>query len=61
MTTYGQATTKLDQDWSEYDMRVAKCQMSSYGKVFLDEYGCPIDDEYELESLAERELVIRSA
>ena len=55
MAEYGQTTTTFNTKWSEYDMEVAKCQMFNYGKVFLDEYGCPIDDEYELEWLAEQE------
>lgn len=48
MAGYGNTTTELDPIWSEYDMRVANCQMRNYGKVYLDEYGCPIDDEYSL-------------
>lgn len=55
MAGYGNTTTEFDPKWSEYDMRVAECQMISYGKVFLDEYGCPIDNEYEIEWLAEQE------
>lgn len=28
-----------------YDLSVAKCHMANWGKVFLDQYGCPMDIE----------------
>ena len=37
--------------FSGYDLAVRKSQLANYGCVWLDEYGCPIDDEYLLEEL----------
>ena len=42
-------TKEIDPRWSEYDKRVAKCHLANYGVIFLDRYGCPNDDEYEVE------------
>ena len=35
--------------WCDYDKHTGLCQLANYGVIFLDEYGCPIDNEYELE------------
>lgn len=40
---------EINDNWSEYDKVVAQCQMMNYGKIFIDEYGEPIDDEYLIE------------
>ena len=45
---------QINPEWSDYDKSVARCHMENYGVIYLDEYGCPIDNEYELEEL-ERE------
>lgn len=42
-------TTVINEDWSEYDKVVARCQMINYGKILIDEYGVPVDDEYLIE------------
>lgn len=47
-----QTATTVDGNWSDYDKVVGKCQLRNYGVIFIDQYGCPIDDEYELEDLA---------
>ena len=44
-------TTMIDDNWSAYDQKVGQCQLLNYGKIYLDEYGCPIDDEAEVEEL----------
>ena len=49
-------TTKISEKWNDYDKKVAQCQLNNYGVIFLDEYGFPIDDEYELEELYEQYL-----
>lgn len=40
---------EINEQWSEYNKVVAMCQMTNYGKIYLDEYGEPIDDEYLIE------------
>lgn len=42
---------KINGNWGDYDKTVAKCHLMNYGVIFLDEYGCPIDNEYVLEDL----------
>lgn len=42
-------TNKIDERWSEYDKSVARCQLENYGCIYLDEYDCPIDDEFVAE------------
>lgn len=49
-------TTKINEKWNDYDKLNAECQLSNYGKIFLDEYGQPIDNEHELEELAAEEV-----
>lgn len=44
---------QIDEKWSDYDKLVAKCQLENYGKIYLDEYGCPIDNEAELRKLTD--------
>lgn len=46
---------KIDNKWSDYDKLVAKCHLENFGKIYLDEYGCPIDNETELEKLTEKQ------
>lgn len=49
-------TTEINENWNDYSKKVAKCQLNNYGVIFLDNYGCPIDNEYELEELYEAYL-----
>jgi hypothetical protein len=43
-------TTKtINTNWCKYDQMVASCHLSNYGIIFLDEWGKPIDNEFELE------------
>ena len=44
-------TREINSAWSAYDQSVARTQLVNYGIIYLDEYGCPIDDEYLLEEL----------
>ena len=44
-------TTKVNKNWGDYDKSVAKCHLLNYGVIFLDEYNCPIDNEYMLEDI----------
>lgn len=45
-------TNKISSDWSDYNKTVATCQLDNNGVIFLDQYDCPIDNEYEvIESL----------
>lgn len=49
-------TTKMiDENWSAYDQKVGQCQLLNYGKIYLDEYGCPIDNEAEVEELCRKD------
>lgn len=45
-------TTKtIKSTWTQYEKVVATGQLMDFGIIFLDEYGCPIDDEYETNEL----------
>lgn len=46
-------TTEFESWWSEYDYAVADTHMKNYGVIILDEYDCPIDNEYDLEEVEE--------
>ena len=41
--------TSVDPKWSEYDRTVGKQHLMNYGRIYLDEYGVPVDDEYVTE------------
>lgn len=43
---------EINETWCEYDKAVAKMHLANYGVIFLDEYDCPIDNEYDLEEIA---------
>ena len=45
---YGETTTTIDRHWNEYDVAVAKLQLDNYGCIYLDEWGCPIDNDFEI-------------
>lgn len=42
--------------WNEYDKLVGRNQLLNYGVIFIDKYGYPIDNEYELEELNQKFL-----
>ena len=46
---------KIQDAWSEYDKVVAKIHLQRYGKIVLDNFGLPIDNEFVLEEI-ERNL-----
>ena len=41
----------VNENWSDYEKTVAKCQLINFRIIFLDKYGRPIDNEYEIEGL----------
>lgn len=52
---YASTTKSINKDWCDYDKRVAQCHLLNWGIIFLDDFGCPIDNEYELEYLASKQ------
>lgn len=46
-------TYKINENWSEYDKSVAECQLENYSVIYLDDYGCPIDDIYITDDIFE--------
>lgn len=48
---------EIEQNWTDYDKTVAECQLANYGCIYLDDYGCPIDDENTLEVMFEHDKV----
>lgn len=46
-------TDVFESWWSEYDNAVAESHIANYGCIILDEYDCPIDNEYDLEEIEE--------
>ena len=47
--------TEINNKWGTYDKTIAECHLNNYGKIFIDEYGCPIDNEYDLMEIEEKE------
>lgn len=43
----------IDPSWSGYDKSVAEGQLATYGRIYTDEYGQPIDDEYAVDEAAD--------
>ena len=41
----------IEDSWSEYDKVIVRIHLQRYGKIVLDEYGLPIDNEFLLEEL----------
>ena len=48
-------TYKINESWSDYDISVAECHLENYGAIYLDEWGCPIDNIYITDELFETE------
>ena len=48
---YIKTITEINNKWTEYNKMVAKCQLMNFGKIFIDEYDEPIDNEYILEEI----------
>ena len=46
-------TTTIQKDWSDYNKTLAICQMDNNGVIFLDDYGCPIDNEFQVDEMFE--------
>lgn len=45
-------TTKtINESWNSYDKTVAGTQLNNFGVIFLDDFGSPIDNEFELDDL----------
>ena len=42
---------EINKNWSDYDITVAECQLNNYGCIYLDEFGCPIDNTYETDEI----------
>ena len=49
-------TTQMNYAWKEHEKHIAKNQLHSYGKIFLDENNLPIHDENKIEELLEMEI-----
>lgn len=45
-------TDKIDAEWNQYDMAVGRAQLDNWGIIFLDEFGQPVDNSFELEEMA---------
>ena len=53
-TKYGKeydVVHQIDQHWNNYDKSVASAHLTNYGLIYIDEYGQPIDNEYDLEEI----------
>lgn len=46
-------TYRINEAWTEYDKSVAECQIENYSVIYLDDYGCPIDDIYITDDIFE--------
>lgn len=54
--------TEIDPSWSGYDKSVAQGQLDTYGEIYVDSYGQPIDSEYDLMDIEqERKSASRAA
>ena len=42
---------EINKNWFDYDKLNAQCQLDNYGKIYIDEYGDPIDNEYDMEEI----------
>lgn len=51
-------TDKINEAWGEYDKTVGRTHLENWGIIFLDEYGCPVDNEFDLEELAKEAKVL---
>ena len=41
----------IEDSWSEHDKVITRIHLQRFGKIVLDEYGLPIDNEFLLEEL----------
>ena len=43
--------SECDEEWSEYDKKVAESHIKNYGWIYIDSFGFPIDNENDLEDI----------
>lgn len=48
-----ETTKHVNETWSDYNKTVARAHLSNYALIFINEYGCPIDNEYDLMGIEE--------
>mgnify|MGYP004663843289 CR=1 FL=1 len=46
-------TTGIQTWWNDYNQTLATCQLNNNGVIFLDDYDCPIDNQFEVDKLFE--------
>ena len=42
---------KFNENWIGYDQMVARSHMSRFGVIVIDEFGQPIDNEFDLNAI----------
>ena len=47
-------TKEVNPNWSNYDKVVANNHLTNYGTIILDEYDCPIDNEYDIDEIVKQ-------
>lgn len=52
--------TEINPSWSGYDKSVAQGQLDTYGEIYVDPYGQPIDNEYDLMDIEQERGVFAS-
>lgn len=52
--------TEIDPSWSGYDKSVAQGQLDTYGEIYVDSFGQPIDNEYDLMEIEDERGVFAS-
>ena len=45
-------TDKIDAEWNKYDAAIGQSHLDNWGIIFLDEFGLPVDNSFELEEMA---------
>lgn len=44
-------TAAVQKWWSDYNKTVATCQLDNNGVIFLDDYDCPIDNQFKVDEM----------
>lgn len=48
-------TKKISSNWNYYNKRIAQTMLEKFGKIFLDCFGCPFEDDFLIDEILEEE------
>ena len=42
---------EIDNKWLDYDKVIGRTHLNTFGFIIVDQFGCPIDDEFDISEI----------